>query len=43
MRVDKKAEGGQVKFVLVNSAGQAHLAAAEDGVVREVLGATCEV
>jgi 3-dehydroquinate synthase len=43
MRVDKKAEGGQVKFVLVNSEGQARLAAAEDGVVREVLGATCEV
>jgi 3-dehydroquinate synthase len=43
MRVDKKAEGGQVKFVLVNSAGQARLGAAEDGVVREVLGATCEV
>ncbi len=42
MRVDKKAEGGQVKFVLVNSDGQARLAAAEDAVVREVLGATCE-
>ena len=42
MRVDKKAQGGLVKFVLVHSSGLATMAAADDALVREVLAHTCE-
>ena len=42
MRVDKKAEGGQVNFVLVQRDGLATIAAANDALVRDVLDQTCE-
>jgi 3-dehydroquinate synthase len=42
MRVDKKAEGGQVRFVLVHAGGLATMASADDALVREVLAATCQ-
>ena len=42
MRVDKKAEGGQVKFVLVHRDGLATMATADDALVRDVLDQTCE-
>ena len=39
MRVDKKAEAGDIKFVLVNDAGQALLRGAPDDLVAEVVQA----
>ncbi len=41
MRVDKKAEGGQIRFVLVDEQGAAHLRAVPDALVAEVLEAGC--
>ncbi|MDE2401576.1 MAG: 3-dehydroquinate synthase [Burkholderiales bacterium] len=37
MRVDKKAEDGEIRFVLVGPLGQASMRAAPDSVVREVI------
>ncbi|MDB5911906.1 MAG: 3-dehydroquinate synthase [Ramlibacter sp.] len=37
MRVDKKAEGGQIRFIVIESPGQAGLRSAADDVVRGVL------
>lgn len=41
MRVDKKAEAGAIRFVLVDDAGQAHLRPAPDEVVAQVIEACC--
>ena len=41
MRVDKKAEAGEIKFVLINSSGQAVVRSAPDGLVTEVIQASC--
>lgn len=41
MRVDKKAEAGLIRFVLVDDAGQAHLTAVPDQRVVEVIEASC--
>jgi len=41
MRVDKKAEGGQIRFVLVDEQGAAHLRAVPDALVAEVIEAGC--
>ena len=41
MRVDKKAEAGEIRFVLIDAPGRAVLRAAPDGLVREVLDACC--
>lgn len=41
MRVDKKSEGGEIKFVLVNGAGGALVCGAPDALVREVIDACC--
>lgn len=41
MRVDKKAEAGEIKFVLVNDCGQAVVRAAPDALVAEVIDACC--
>jgi 3-dehydroquinate synthase len=40
MRVDKKAEAGEIKFILVNQPGQCVVQTAPDALVREVI-ATC--
>ena len=37
MRVDKKAQGGEIRFVLIEALGRAVLRAAPDALVREVL------
>jgi 3-dehydroquinate synthase len=37
MRIDKKAEGGEIRFVVVEKPGQAGVRAAPDDVVRQVL------
>ena len=41
MRVDKKAEGGEIKFVLISPPGQAVVRAAPDALVAEVIDACC--
>jgi 3-dehydroquinate synthase len=39
MRVDKKSEGGEIRFVVIDSPGHASLRGAPDAVVREVIAA----
>lgn len=41
MRVDKKAEAGEIKFVLVEGAGRAVVRGAPDALVAEVIDACC--
>lgn len=41
MRVDKKAEGGEIRFVVIDGPGQACVRAAPDALVREVIDACC--
>ena len=41
MRVDKKAEAGAIRFVLIDGPGQAVVRAAPDALVREVIDAHC--
>ncbi|GAB3184482.1 3-dehydroquinate synthase [Hydrogenophaga aquatica] len=41
MRVDKKAEAGEIKFVLVNGQGQAVVRGAPDALVADVIDACC--
>jgi 3-dehydroquinate synthase len=41
MRVDKKAQAGEIRFVLIKQPGSATLMAAPDGLVREVIEACC--
>jgi 3-dehydroquinate synthase len=41
MRVDKKAEGGEIRFVVVGPPGQATMRPAPDAMVRDVLAACC--
>ena len=41
MRVDKKAEAGEIRFVLIDQPGRAVLRPAPDALVREVIDACC--
>ena len=41
MRLDKKSEAGQIKFVVIESPGRAGVRAAPDALVREVIDACC--
>ncbi len=41
MRVDKKAEGGEIRFVLIDGPGKAIMRAAPDALVREVIDQCC--
>ena len=41
MRIDKKSEGGEIRFVLLDGPGRALVRAAPDGLVREVINACC--
>jgi 3-dehydroquinate synthase len=41
MRLDKKAEGGDIKFVVIQSPGQAAVQGAPDPLVREVIAHCC--
>lgn len=41
MRVDKKSEGGEIRFVLIDKPGSAVMRAAPDALVREVLAECC--
>jgi len=43
MRVDKKAEGGEIRFVLIDGPGRACVRSASDTLVREVIDACCAV
>ena len=42
MRVDKKAEAGEIRFIVIDGPGQAVLRTAPDALVREVIDACCE-
>ncbi|MNR63199.1 3-dehydroquinate synthase [compost metagenome] len=41
MRVDKKAEGGEIRFVLIAEPGKAVVRSAPDTLVRQVIDACC--
>ena len=41
MRIDKKSESGQIRFVLIDAPGQASLHRADDALVAEVIEANC--
>ena len=41
MRVDKKAEGGEIKFVVIDKPGSAAVRRAPDALVRQVIDACC--
>lgn len=41
MRVDKKAEAGEIRFVLIDGPGKAVMRSAPDALVREVIDACC--
>ena len=41
MRVDKKSEAGEIRFVLIDGAGQAVMRSAPDALVREVIDSCC--
>ena len=41
MRVDKKAEGGEIKFVVIDGSGSAQVRGAADSLVREVIAEAC--
>jgi 3-dehydroquinate synthase len=41
MRVDKKAEGGEIRFVVIKQLGQAVMQSAPDALVADVLAAHC--
>jgi 3-dehydroquinate synthase len=41
MRIDKKSEGGEIRFVLIDGPGKAVMRAAPDALVREVINACC--
>ncbi|CAN7205730.1 3-dehydroquinate synthase [Acidovorax sp. LjRoot117] len=42
MRVDKKSEAGEIRFVVIDGPGNATLRTAPDALVREVIDACCE-
>lgn len=42
MRVDKKAEAGEIRFVVIDGPGRAAVRAAPDALVREVIDACCK-
>jgi 3-dehydroquinate synthase len=41
MQVDKKAEAGEIKFVVIDGPGRAAVRGAPDTLVREVIDACC--
>jgi 3-dehydroquinate synthase len=41
MRVDKKAEGGEIRFVVIDAPGQAAVRTAPDALAREVIDSCC--
>lgn len=42
MRIDKKSEAGEIRFVLIDGPGKAVVLPASDALVREVIDACCE-
>ena len=41
MRMDKKAEGGEIRFVVIDGPARAAMRSAPDALVREVIDACC--
>ena len=42
MRVDKKAEAGEIRFVLIDGPGRASMRTAPDALVRRVIDRCCQ-
>jgi 3-dehydroquinate synthase len=42
MRLDKKAEGGEMRFVLLDGRGHASIRSVPDALVLDVLAVNCE-
>jgi 3-dehydroquinate synthase len=42
MQIDKKAEGGEIRFVVIDALGQARMQAAPEALVRAVLADNCQ-
>jgi 3-dehydroquinate synthase len=42
MRIDKKSEAGEIRFVVLNGRGQASVQSAADSIVRDVVDASCK-
>ncbi|MFN5349428.1 MAG: 3-dehydroquinate synthase [Polaromonas sp.] len=42
MRIDKKSEAGEIRFVLIDGPGRATVRAAPDALVREVINSCCQ-
>ena len=42
MRVDKKSEAGEIKFVVIDGPARASVRSAPDALVREVIDACCD-
>lgn len=42
MRVDKKSEAGEIRFIVIDGAGKAFLRKAPDDLVRQVIDASCQ-
>jgi 3-dehydroquinate synthase len=42
MQVDKKTEGGEIRFVVIDRLGSARMQGAPEALVREVLAANCQ-
>ena len=42
MRLDKKAEAGEIRFVVIESVGRAGVRAVPEALVRETLAAHCD-
>ena len=42
MRIDKKSEAGEIRFVLIDGPGKAIVRSAPDALVRDVIDACCE-
>ena len=42
MRIDKKSEAGEIRFVLIDGPGKAIMRPAPDALVRDVIDANCD-
>ena len=42
MRIDKKSEAGEIRFVLIDGPGRATVRPAPDALVREVINSCCQ-
>jgi 3-dehydroquinate synthase len=43
MRIDKKADEGKIRFIVINGKGRAQMTTADDSIVKSVISANCSV